>query len=45
MEVDASIERMTIFLNGKPEPFERMTICFQQIPRAVQTDDISFSNG
>ena len=35
MEVDASIERMTIFLNGKPEPFERMTICFQQIPRAV----------
>ena len=45
MEVDDSIEQMTIFLNGKPETIGRMTICFQQIPRAVQTDDISFSKG
>lgn len=45
MEVDESIEQMTFFWNGKPEPIERMTLGFQQIPRAVQTDDISFSKG
>ena len=35
-------ERITIFSNGYPKPFERMTTFFKRIAQAVRTDDNFF---